>query len=184
MCKGTTMMKPETLMWLFPIMFMLHDFEEIIMMRPWGHRYTVLLNDRLPSRLRKLSNKTLNLSTNAFALAVMCILIAISIMTYMSVELGMKWLWTGTLIVYFVHLLIHLGQGIFLKNYVPAVITSILTGIYCLYAFWYAANTFNLSWAGVATGVATCLILVVPVLAGAVWLAGRFDPWLRGYERK
>ncbi|HOJ78679.1 MAG TPA: HXXEE domain-containing protein [Bacillota bacterium] len=35
-----------TLLWLFPIIFMIHDFEEIIMLKPWLKRYGCLLKGK------------------------------------------------------------------------------------------------------------------------------------------
>ena len=41
--------KIETLMWLLPIVFMLHDFEEIIMFKPWMNANCAALEKRLPT---------------------------------------------------------------------------------------------------------------------------------------
>jgi hypothetical protein len=41
--------KLETLMWLLPIVFMFHDFEEIIMFKPWMNANYAALEKRLPA---------------------------------------------------------------------------------------------------------------------------------------
>lgn len=176
-------MKPETVMWLLPVMFMLHDFEEIILMRPWGLRFSAILNDRLPAPIRRMSNATLNLSTPAFAFAVMLIYILFAAVTLLCVEFNLYNFWTAILIIYFVHLLLHIGQAIYLRNYVPAVITSVLTGIYSVAALVYAIHHFNLIWIGVLVDGVIALAAVALALAGIVWLAQRVNTWIGGYER-
>lgn len=176
-------MKPETLMWLFPIVFMIHDFEEIIMMKPWRNRFSALLNDRLPKWLRNTANRTLNLSTPGFAFAVLLIFVMLSIVTYICVELDFKAFWLGIVTVYFLHLIMHLFQGIFLKNYVPAIISSILTGIYCLYVFWYASRYFDISWLQVGLSILIGMVPFVGMFALIIFLANLFDRWLTKFER-
>lgn len=177
-------MKPETIMWLFPIMFMLHDFEEILLMKAWGTRYTFLLNDKLPTRFRKLSNRTLNLSTAGFAFAVMILFLTVSVLTFCCVEWNLYGLWLAALLVYFIHLIMHLGQSLFLKIYVPAVISSVLTGVYSIFAFWYGLTTFPVDLARIGLGMLICLAVLVPVLIIAVILATRFDAWRGRYGQE
>ena len=40
----------QTLIWLLPIMFVIHDFEEIIMVEKWMKKTNVIY-DRLPKKL-------------------------------------------------------------------------------------------------------------------------------------
>jgi hypothetical protein len=40
-------MQIETLMWLLPIMYIVHDFEEIIMVKPWAAKNSALAADFL-----------------------------------------------------------------------------------------------------------------------------------------
>jgi hypothetical protein len=174
-------MKPETVMWLFPIMFMVHDFEEILLMQPWGRRYTFLLNDRLPPRIRQLANRTLNLSTGGFAFAVMVIFLSLSILTYVCVEFNLYNLWMAAVILYFFHLVIHLGQSLFLKLYVPAVVTSLITGLYSILAVWYGFTHFAVTGPGIGISLLLCLVLIIPVLVGGVIAATRFDRWRTSY---
>lgn len=168
-------------MWLFPIMFMLHDFEEILLMKAWGTRYTFLLNDKLPANIRKLSNRTLNLSTAGFAFAVMIIFISLSILTLFCVEWNLVSLWLAAVLVYFIHLVFHLGQSVLLKIYVPAVISSVLTGLYSVYALWYGWTHFSIDPTTFTLDILICLAALVPTLIVAVVLATRFDTWRGRY---
>ncbi len=177
-------MKPETVMWLLPVMFMFHDFEEIIMMNAWGRRYAALLDERMPAGLRKLSRSTLNLSTAGFAFAVMLIFLSLSAATYACVDGGFLTVWTGMLVVYFVHLVIHLLQGLYLKKYVPAVITSILTGLYCLYALWYAGTVMAVDWLQVGRAILIGILPAAGLFVLYIRLANRFDRWLKRYGQQ
>jgi hypothetical protein len=38
------------IVWMFPIIFMLHDFEEIIMVEAWGNRYRKAINTAWPQK--------------------------------------------------------------------------------------------------------------------------------------
>jgi hypothetical protein len=155
-------MKIETIMWLFPIMFMIHDFEEILFMKSWGLRHSAVLDTKMPARLRRLSHSTLDLSTPAFAFAVMLIFFTISIATLICVEYNLYAFWLGMLVVYFLHALIHIFQSLYLRMYVPAVVTSILTGIYCVVAFLYFFSMMNNTWQPVVlSSVAIILALAV-----------------------
>ena len=46
----------QTLIWLFPIMFVLHDFEEIIMVEKWLKRNSTVMYDILPKRIADTSH--------------------------------------------------------------------------------------------------------------------------------
>ncbi|MBI2332821.1 MAG: HXXEE domain-containing protein [Chloroflexi bacterium] len=60
----------DTLLWLLPAVFMFHDFEEIIMVRPWLQKNTPLLRERFPKLAERVLPQLESLSTSAFALAV------------------------------------------------------------------------------------------------------------------
>jgi hypothetical protein len=175
-------MKPETVMWLLPVMFMIHDFEEIIMMKPWSNRYTAILNDRLPKRLRQMANHTLNLSTPAFAFAVLWIFLFLAIFTAICVEFNLYVLWLGMLIVYFIHILIHIVQRVLFRHYVPAILTGILTGLYSIYGIWFIFSRYPVSLLPLIGSTLLGVLLLVPILFLAVQMAGRFDVWLTRFE--
>ena len=41
----------QTLIWLFPILFIFHDFEEIIMMEKWLNKYSNVIYEKLPQKI-------------------------------------------------------------------------------------------------------------------------------------
>jgi hypothetical protein len=156
-------MKIETIMWLFPIMFMIHDFEEILFMKSWGQRHSAALDAKMPARLRRLSHSTLDLSTPAFAFAVMLIFLTISVATLFSVEYNLYPFWLGMVIVYTLHAMIHIFQSIYLRMYIPALITSILTGGYGVYVIYIGFYRWLIPFQPVALSI-LIVILVFAVL--------------------
>ncbi len=172
-------MKPETLMWLFPIMFMLHDFEEIIFMKSWGTRHATALDAKLPARLRRLTHSTLDLSTPAFAFAVMLIFLVLSLATLICVEYNLYAFWLGMVIVYFLHAIIHIFQSIYLRMYVPAVVTSILTGGYCLYALHTGFFQWQIPWQPVGVSILIGILPFAGLFVLIVSAAKQFERWLQ-----
>lgn len=126
-------MKIETMMWLLPIVFMLHDFEEIIMIRPWLDLNRQGLFTRFPRLAKLIFPHYDTISTSSFAFAVMLLFILIAAVTFIAVEYEYYALWIGVYLIFFVHLLVHIISAIVYKKYVPVIITSVLSCIYCVY---------------------------------------------------
>ncbi|AGK95508.1 HXXEE domain-containing protein [Clostridium pasteurianum] len=117
------------IIWLFPILFMIHDFEEIIMINPWKKRNREYIeeikNKRIPFEF--------NASTAAFAIAVAEEFLIISIVTLISYVIYSYAIWYGLFIAFTLHLIFHLFQWLRFKKYVPSTITSVLFIPICFY---------------------------------------------------
>jgi len=143
-------MKIETLMWLLPIAFMIHDFEEIIMMKPWAAKNSVEIQRRFPSLASRVLPHLERLSTSSFALAVAEEFILLSTVTYFAVEYELYAVWAGVLLAFFIHLLVHIMQFFLYWKYIPVIITSVIISLYCVFAL-YFLNLYNyVSWPDVA----------------------------------
>ena len=111
--------------WLFPIIFMFHDMEEIIGFKFFLHQNKTDLENRFPFILRRYKY----FSTEGFALAVyeeliLCILI--STLAYF-VDCSFLWyIWLGAFIGCDLHFFIHLIQVSIYRRYIPACITSLI----------------------------------------------------------
>ena len=121
-----------TLITLLPLIFMFHDFEEIIFIKSW-----ILKNDKyLQQRFPKLSKQILkmkNVSTSTFALGVAEEFILFVAITYFSLLTDNYGWWLGLLVAFTLHIFLHITQFIVVKRYVPAITTSILVLPYCLF---------------------------------------------------
>ena len=170
--------KIETLMWLLPIVFMLHDFEEIIMFKPWMNANHANLEKRLPAWAARILVEHGNMSTSAYALAAAEEFIILSALTLLAVELELYPLWVGIMLGFFIHLLIHVGQFLVYRRYVPVILTSLPSGLYCLIAL-HDLNLYHpLDWKLAALWTFVSLIVIGINLALALKLAVKLDGWL------
>jgi hypothetical protein len=172
-------MHTNTLIWLFLVVFIVHDFEEIIMMAPWMRKNRAELERRWPRLAPRMLAVTGGLSTPAFALAVCVLFIAIAAATVAVVEFQLYALWGAMLLVFMLHFVMHIAQWIILRRYVPVIITSLPGTVYCACAFWYLLVVLQTTWGGILLN----LLIVVPVFAAvfyaALRLARSFNGWLK-----
>jgi len=126
----------STILWLLPIVFMLHDFEEIIFFKPWINKNKNHLAEKFPKISKRFLPRLENLSTSAFALSVAEIFILLSLITLCSVLFDNYVLWLAAFMGFFVHLFIHLGQWLILRRYIPAIGTTFLALVYCVYTLY------------------------------------------------
>ncbi|MBI5950243.1 MAG: HXXEE domain-containing protein [Chloroflexi bacterium] len=170
--------KIETLMWLLPIVFMFHDFEEIIMFKPWLDANRENLERRFPKWAARALAEQSKMSTSAFAFAVAEEFIVLSALTLLAVELELYPFWVGMMLGFFIHLLVHMGQFIVYRKYVPVILTSLPSGIYCLVALHDLNLQHPLDWELVAIWTLLSLIIIGANLALALKLAAKFGMWL------
>ena len=171
-------MKIETLCWLFPVVFIIHDFEEIIMMRPWISKNSQMLKKRFPVLYPKFISKAGKLSTSSFALVVLEEFILLVIITYITVEYGFYSMWTGLLMAFFLHLIIHLIQSLVVRIYTPFIITSMLASGYCIFAIISLQKTQLVDWKQTLYWTVFFFITLVANLLFVHKMAGRFEKWL------
>lgn len=164
----------ETYVWLFPILFIFHDMEEIIGFIPWYQKNKILLEKRF-SKICKVYE---NVSTEGFALAVfeellLCILICV-------ISLFTRWygLWLGGLIGCTIHFVIHIIQSAAIKKYIPALITSVIALPVGCIVIRDSLNVLNYSIETLLLYSAAGIALVSLNLKFAHWLMKKFTLWM------
>jgi Protein of unknown function with HXXEE motif len=122
-----------TLIWLFPVVFIFHDFEEIIMMEKWVKRNSSTITEKLPPRIARRVIRQFSLSTAQFAAAVLVVFLFVSVSTFMASQYvndgdfrGNIYMFTVLQLVFFIHVFTHVGQSILFRCVTPGVITSVL----------------------------------------------------------
>ena len=115
----------EWVMGLLPIVFMLHDFEELIMFEPWLRKNRAEIARRFPPIDRVLRAHHDRLSAAGFAVAVAHEFSLIAGITVVALALGLYGLWFGAFAAFSLHLLVHIAQWVAYRKYVPCVITSV-----------------------------------------------------------
>ena len=111
----------------FPLAFIIHDTEEIIFQHKWMLRHKESLLQRFP-KAKTMIDMLSSLSTKAFAIAAFEELVVILLATAWILADG-KFaieIWSALFIAFSFHLLVHIGQGIMIRGYVPGIVTSIL----------------------------------------------------------
>ncbi len=163
---------------LFPVIFMIHDFEEIIMFEPWLTKNREILKKRFPLIERFFAKQGFfELSTSAFAVAVCYEFLLLSLITFTSLYFqSFNW-WFAIFMAYFLHLFLHLIQWVILKKYIPVLLTTILTMPYCFYTaivFW---DTTTMSLSESIVWILVGVLLLVIGVYSALALAIKFEKW-------
>ena len=109
---------------LFPALFMLHEFEEII----WMPSFVKKLSAQSPD-IRFLSYYT-PLTFNAIVLEQLLLLM---ITLYLSYQFNNYTIYTTIVIAYIYHVFGHLIQTIVIRKYVPGLLTGIFTSLFSLF---------------------------------------------------
>ncbi len=116
----------RTLIWLFPIAFMFHDFEEIIFWELWPKKHGAEVKRRVPAFLAGQVSAIVEKSTAEASFSIFWIFsltVPSSFLATQYENYGFFLLASGA---FFLHGFMHVGQAVVLRKYVPAVITSVL----------------------------------------------------------
>ncbi|MGM0876331.1 MAG: HXXEE domain-containing protein [Bacillota bacterium] len=126
--------------WLFVIVFMLHDFEEIIAVEKWANRIESMIRKE-----RKWIKNAIwhfwNVNSYGFAKRDVYIFLTMSIVTFLKVHyLTSNWssqLFLVFLLFVLLHNIVHVLQTIILKTYTPGLYSAIFLvtpySIYLIY---------------------------------------------------
>ncbi|MCM3409664.1 HXXEE domain-containing protein [Metabacillus litoralis] len=126
--------------WLFLVIFMLHDFEEIISVESWSKKTSNLVESN-DSRLKKLIWSFWNINSHSFAKRDVVIFLVASTIVFIKVQF-IESEWVAILFMIFLcfvllHNLVHIIQTLILKTYTPGLYTAIgLVTPYTIYLFY------------------------------------------------
>ncbi|HBE9729719.1 TPA: HXXEE domain-containing protein [Clostridioides difficile] len=167
----------EKYIWLFPLLFIFHDMEEIIGFGIWLKKNKSMLDKKYPF----ISKVYENYSTEGMAFAVfeefiLCIIFCI--LTVITENQYVYLLWLGSFIAYTLHLIIHIGQSIIIRKYIPSLITSII----CLpISIWCISKSIYIVDCEMSTTILYSIIGIIIValnLKFAQSLIGKFTKWM------
>ena len=167
----------EKYIWLFPLLFIFHDMEEIIGFGIWLKKNKSMLDKKYPF----ISKVYENYSTEGMAFAVfeefiLCIIFCI--LTVITENQYVYLLWLGSFIAYTLHLVIHIGQSIIIRKYIPSLITSII----CLpISSWCISKSIYIVDCEMSTTILYSIIGIIIValnLKFAQSLIGKFTKWM------
>ncbi|WP_307152092.1 HXXEE domain-containing protein [Robertmurraya andreesenii] len=169
----------QTLIWLFPILFIFHDFEEIIMMEKWLNKYSNVIYEKLPKKMADKVIKQFSMSTAQFAVAVLIIFLLVSGSTIMAIQylndspFGNIYIFTIVMLTFFLHAFTHIGQSLLFHSITPGAFTSIIIVIpYSLVLFHTLLAHEIITW----NIIFICLpfiLLFIPIALFSHWVGRR-----------
>lgn len=112
---------------IFPILFLAHEIEEVAVQHGWMQAHHEQLTARFP-RMRAAIEHLARINTPAFAIAVaeeFAVVLIATVYALSEASLGLH-LWAALFIAFGVHLLIHAGQAVAVRGYVPGLATTLL----------------------------------------------------------
>ena len=133
---------------LLPIIFMIHEFEEILFLKIWLHRDKDYLNKKFPKAGPKIYSQYSVFTTSGFVFAIAEEFLLISILTYIAIIFQREYLWFTVFMGFSIHLIVHIFQWFIYRKYLPAIITSVLVLPYSIYGFMFFLrdNELNIFW--------------------------------------
>ncbi len=134
----------NTIIWLFPILFLIHELEEILGFEKWYVRNKDKLN-QFPFIAQKMSKVFSYFSTKGMLFATIEQLILLLFICLIAIKYDFYILWLGAFIGYTVHLIIHSVQTLVLKTYIPSFITSVVEIPICFYFIYIIFNRYLFS---------------------------------------
>lgn len=168
-------------MLIFPVVFMLHEFEELMMLKPWLAKNRTMLCRRLKGSLfYNVVQLHTEISASACSLIIAEEFLLISIISLLATFSGQYNLWLGLVGAFQIHLIIHILQAIVLHIYIPALITSVLCSVYTFIILAVYRYCFCFETAAIYGFVFLCMLAVN--LAGCFKMALAFDKWLNKYS--
>lgn len=168
----------EKYLWVFPVLFIFHDFEEIIGLGIWLKKNNQIISDKYPKIATLISKIYTEYSTEGMAVAVfeeflLCILICL-----IAIFSGFYLLWMGVFIAFIIHMIIHIAQSIILRNYVPALATSIIAVPISIYVLTECVQQVNCSLGTVIIWSIIGFVMIVTNLIFAHSLMRKYTRWI------
>ena len=160
---------------LLPILFIFHDMEEIIGFG-WFFRNNPMIFDRFP----KITKAYKDYTTAGMALAVYEEFIpffGISLLAFYFENDVLYSVWFGLFLSLTVHFLIHIGQSIYIKKYIPSLITSIICLPISLVILINSSQYIDFSLSTVLL-IGGSIMFMIANLRFAHWLMHRFGKQL------
>ena len=153
----------------FPLLFVIHEVEEVLVQHRWMKAHRADLERRFPWSHNILAHLS-RLGRRAFAIAAFEELLVLSLATCYVLVGGTCSMqaWSALFMAFSFHLLVHVAQAVAVWGYVPGLATSLLLLPFAAYGLWSI-------W--LAMG---CLEFIAWGLAGVAFMAAnlRLAHWL------
>ena len=156
---------------LLPIIFIFHDMEEII-----GFGWFFRKNPQILERFPRITKAYKDYTTAGMALAVYEEFIpffGISLLAYYFENNVLYTLWFGLMLSLTAHFVVHIGQSIFVRRYIPSLITSMICLPLSVIILINCAEHLEFNFTTI-TIISVSILLMLANLRFAHWLMNRF----------
>ena len=145
-----------------PLVFMLHDFEELIGAEPWLRANRAALLQRFPRFAPPLLAHMQRMAGAPFTCGVCLLFVLLTLLSFYAALSGDCRLWYGVLAAFTAHLFVHLLQWALWRRYIPCILTSLPA---LPYGIWALAQDFPLTAAEKWHWSSVAALLVLALLA-------------------
>jgi hypothetical protein len=170
------------LVWFMPVIFMIHDFEEILMAEIWGKRYRMKIGRIFPKRRPFGLGEIKAWQTPTFSIGVAIEFLIFSAISFFSVLFQNYLLWYGAFLGLLIHMVFLHIQGCFwFKGYVPGVITSAILLLPGIWVLALAQNILQYGWGEILIAALIGFLLLAIIIPSLHKLMGVLSGWLDRY---
>jgi len=162
---------------LLPVIFMLHEFEEMIFLKILLHKDKNYLHNKFPNAGQKIYSQYCKFTTSGFVLAVAEEFIIITILTYIAIIIPNMYIWFALFMGFAIHIVIHIIQWMLYGKYIPAIVTSILVLPYCVYGFMKFVNNETFGIRSIIVCSTIGIVGVIVNLRIIHYLGHKFSIW-------
>lgn len=160
-------MSMQSLIWLFIVIFVLHDLEEIIWVESWIKKNRKQVVNMVPTRIKNQLHKMLNITSGQFAVAVLLEFILFIPITFIAVEQGKLFMFISINSLFLLHVLTHVGQSLYLRMYTPGVVSAVVLVLpYTFYLFTRLIREELITYGSILLSIPVGFLLIPIVLLG------------------
>lgn len=152
------------LIWSFLIIFMLHNFEEIIMIERWFNKKYPGVRERVPSFATREIDQLRTISTVQFSMAVCVLFIVASVLVFITITTKQYFLFLGLNIFFALNIFTHPIQSLLLRCYVPGLWTTLALIIPYNIIVFYQFNSRGILDVATIVNALVVTILFIPLL--------------------
>jgi hypothetical protein len=127
-------------LWLLPVIFMIHEFEEIFMVEAWYEKYKEKIKTTWPKRMPFGLDYAGHLLSARIGLGIFAEFLVVILICILCALFDNYYAWWGFLAANVIHMLtLHLRDAIQFKGYTPGIITCAITFIPCIWILYQSA---------------------------------------------
>lgn len=173
-------MKFHLLVWLVSSVFIIHDFEEIIVVEKWLLKNEKELLMTIPIKFHNYFNRIFPKKSSVFACAVLVEYIGLLGCIFLSIfNHYHEWSIIGILgvvSILFLHSFTHIGQMVVLKRYTPGVWTAIFVVIpFSVYFYDFVLPHDIVHWKLIGLSIPAGFVLVPCLNQFGLWLGKKIE---------